>query len=116
MINNNITDQPLETEELVNNFKYKYEDLKYIFDLKIKEMHIAENNYREILKTFQYKLEELEDLNSQLKNLVISKENEIAQLHQTFLIKDEADSSGCEFIPGKVGVFIAGFCFCCINL
>lgn len=77
------TDQPIETEELVNSFKYKYEELKYIFDLKIKEMQITENNYIDILKKLQLKLDELEDLNSQLKNLVITKENENAQLNQT---------------------------------
>jgi len=102
MINNNLTDQPLETEELVNSFKYKYEDLKYIFDLKIKEMHIAENNYREILKKFQFKLEELEDLNTQLKNLVIAKENEIAQLHQTILIKDEENKNSEKILQEKL--------------
>ena len=84
-MNITINEQPLETEELVNNFKYKYEELKYIFDLKIKEMQIAEKNSQEILKRIQMKLEELQNVNFQLKNLVVTKEDENQRLQQTIL-------------------------------
>jgi hypothetical protein len=92
-INNNCH---LETEELVSNFKYKYEELKYVLELKVKELHNTENTYRDILIKLQSKLDELENTNYKLKNLSIylEKESEELKYQNIDLIRKLNDLSG----------------------
>jgi pyruvate-formate lyase-activating enzyme len=70
----------LETEELINNFKFKYEELKIILDEKIKELHHTETAYKECITKFQYKFDELENVNYKLRTLLIEKQNENEEL------------------------------------
>ena len=48
-----------DEDDIINNFKYKYNELKYALDLKIKELQITEDNYKDILKKLQNKLTKL---------------------------------------------------------
>jgi hypothetical protein len=70
----------LETEDLINNFKLKYEELKIILDDKIKELHNTETTYKEYIMKFQFKFDELESVNYKLRNLLIEKQNENDEL------------------------------------
>ena len=65
-----------ETEDLIDNFKYKYEEIKYILDNKIKEFNSAEENQKAINERFASKLEELEIVNDQMSGIILSKEKE----------------------------------------
>ena len=65
-----------ETEDLIDNFKYKYEEIKYILDNKIKEFNSAEENQKAINERFASKLEELEIVNDQMRGIILSKEKE----------------------------------------
>jgi hypothetical protein len=77
---NTISEDVIETDTLLQGFKYKYEELKYILDMKLREFHHAERNYKEIIERFHDKFEELESVNMQLRDLVVSKDREIDSL------------------------------------
>src|SRR4051812_4850524 len=72
----------LETEVLINNFKYKYEELKTILDEKINELHQTELAYKECISKFQYKFDDLENVNYKLRTLLLEKQNENDELAQ----------------------------------
>jgi hypothetical protein len=72
----------LETEELINNFKFKYEELKDILDDKIKELHQTEFAFKDCIQKFQFKFDELENVNSKLRSLLIEKQAENEELNR----------------------------------
>ena len=86
----------LETDEIVTNFKYRYSELKYLLDLKVKELQMTEINYQEILQKLQIKLDELENVNYKLKNLTMLKDNENEEMKRKMheLMKNNHNSFG----------------------
>jgi hypothetical protein len=74
--------EQLRTEDLINNFKFKYEELKAILDDKIKELHHTEQTYKEYIFKFQYKFDELENVNYKLRTLLLEKQSENDELTQ----------------------------------
>ena len=66
----------LETEGLIENFKFKYDELKEILNEKIKELYYKENVYKDCLTKFQYKFDELENVNVRLRECLIEKQRE----------------------------------------
>ena len=71
-----IQKEHLETEDLIENFKFKYDELKEILNEKIKELFYKENLYKDCLTKFQYKFDELENVNVRLRDCLIEKQKE----------------------------------------
>jgi hypothetical protein len=65
-----------EDRELIDNFKYKYDEIKYILDMKIKDFNREEEKNKVIIQRFALKLNELEKINLHLKKLITQKEKE----------------------------------------
>ena len=61
---------------LIDNFKYKYEEIKYVLDMKIKEFNRVEDNNKVIIERLAVKLKDLEKINSHLKEIIYEKEKE----------------------------------------
>ena len=66
----------LETEDLIMNYKNKYEEISILLDRKIKELIEEKERNNLIFSKFSGKLLELESVNYQLKNFLMNKVNE----------------------------------------
>lgn len=82
LYNSNSPQETIEKEEGTDFLKYEYTEIKQILNEKIKELNYTENIYRETLTKFQKKFDELENVNTKLRSLLLEKQEENETLLQ----------------------------------
>jgi len=71
-----------ETQELVNNFKQEYEDIKKVLEEQIIESKTVKQNHASAIELFNSKLEELQKIIANMKHVIIEKDIIIKKLQK----------------------------------